>query len=144
MHILSNMQINYKIKINHLTIIQNKIKTFKFTQFNIFLLKFYHLVLLFIEYFNIEVLFLHKNRSFIPVILLFLSVKTQSSNSVCNKVLIISITKITCIFYWILIWFSCNKHEIISPTELVSYSLTENPILLGQTFQLIKRKLNLS
>ena len=34
-----------------------------------------------------------------------------------------------------------NWHEFSSHTNSVSYPVTENPILLGQTFQLLERKL---
>ena len=40
--------------------------------------------------------------------------------------------------------FSCENHEFSSPGNSVSCPVTENPILLEQTFQLLERKLNLS
>ena len=40
--------------------------------------------------------------------------------------------------------FSCENHELSSPGNSVSCPITENPIFLGQTFQLLERKLNLS
>ena len=39
--------------------------------------------------------------------------------------------------------FSCENHVFSSPANSVSCPVTENPILLGQTFQLLERKLNL-
>ena len=39
--------------------------------------------------------------------------------------------------------FSCENHEFSSPVNSVSCPVTENPILLGQTFQLLERKMNL-
>ena len=39
--------------------------------------------------------------------------------------------------------FSWENHEFSSPGNSVSCPVTENPILLGQTFQLLERKLNL-
>ena len=39
--------------------------------------------------------------------------------------------------------FSCENHEFSSPGNSVSCPVTENPILQGQTFQLLERKLNL-
>ena len=39
--------------------------------------------------------------------------------------------------------FSCENHEFSSPGNSVSCPVTGNPILLGQTFQLLRRKLNL-
>ena len=41
-----------------------------------------------------------------------------------------------CIFLW-------SWNEFSSPGNSVSCQVTENPILLGQTFQLLERKLNL-
>ena len=35
--------------------------------------------------------------------------------------------------------FSCENHEFSSPGNSVSYPVIENPILLGQTFQLLKK-----
>ena len=39
--------------------------------------------------------------------------------------------------------FSCENHKFSSPENLVSCPVTKNPILLGQAFQLLERKLNL-